>query len=518
MKKNILYIIFIIQISICFSEGSYTEWKLIAKIDNTYSNSSVKNLLLSNGFYLNQILCKNLNIWLIDVSKIKFNTTVYALNDLRKLSFIIYAQLDHLVEEREIPNDPLFTNMWHLNNTGQSGGIIDADIDALEAWDISTGGENIEGDRIVVAIIDSGFDFNHEDLIDNVWNNDNEIPNNGIDDDYNGYIDDINGWNAYDNNGNINSSSHGTKVAGVIGARGNNDIDVVGINWDVDLMLIPGSSSSTSTVILAYSYALDNKILWNDTEGELGANVVVTNSSFGINYADCNSDPYPVWNDIYNAMGEVGILSVAATMNYYEVNVDEQGDVPTGCNSDYLITVTNTTYYDEKISGAGYGLESIDLGAPGYYICSTTVSNGTSCSLTGTSYSSPVVAGSVALVHSSMSQNLLNEYIFNPSTTSLIIKEIILSTVDTLDALIDLTLTGGRLNLYNAVLIANQYNAFMGDLNNDNNIDILDVLLIVQCILFLECNVVDNQNMDLNEDNDISINDIIFIVNIILDN
>ena len=132
------------------------------------------------------------------------------------------------------------------------------------------------------------------------------------------------------------------------GATGNNNIDVVGINWDVDLMLISGSSSNTSTVIIAYSYALDNKILWNDTEGELGANIVVTNSSFGINYADCNSDPYPIWNDMYNTMGEAGILSVAATMNI-NANVDEQGDVPTGCNSDYLISVTNTNYHDEKI-------------------------------------------------------------------------------------------------------------------------------------------------------------------------
>ena len=170
-------------------------------------------------------------------------------------------------------------------------------------------------------------------------------------------------------------------------------------------MPISGSSSLTSTVISSYNYALDNKLLWIDTDGVLGANIVVINSSWGINYGDCNSGDFPVWNDMFNSLGELGILSVAATMNI-NANVDEQGDVPTGCNSNYIIAVTNTDRNDTKFSSAAYGQESIDLGAPGTSVCSIRPGNLFSCSLTGTSYSAPVVSGAVGIMYDSASDLL----------------------------------------------------------------------------------------------------------------
>ena len=557
-----IMIIFIFNELFAYQNIDYVNNQLIVKFDT--NESVIKNEVYLNnaGFTLKKQLSKTLNIWLFNVKNNEYSNIYMAIDFLEKLHFIIYVQLDHKMEIRDFPTDPQFENMWHHYNIGQSGGIEDADIDSPEAWDITTGGNTNLDHNIVVAVIDGGFQWDHQDLINNAWENHNEIPNNNIDDDGNGliddnlmledicissdgdtqgkseffkdgrkwqcgegideedeFIDDINGWDAYDNNGVIPVESHGTKVSGVIGATGNNNLDVVGVNWDVDIMYIAGSSATTSTVIAAYSYALDNKILWIDTDGVLGANVVATNSSFGINYADCNSPPYPVWNDMYNSLGSYGILSVAATMNL-NANVDEQGDVPTGCSSDFLISVTNTTRTDEKFGSAAYGLESIDLGAPGTSICTTRPTNQISCSSTGTSYSSPVVAGAIALIHAGASDMLAQEYINYPSETALLIKDIIINTVDPILDLENITGSGGMLNLYNAVYLAYQYNDYCnipGDLNNDSSVDIHDIMIILNCVLHLDCSDDNFTCMDINSDNEISIYDIISIVNFIIE-
>ena len=396
---------------------------------------------------MKQILVKKLNIWLIELNS-KNKTIFEHLEEISNFDFVDYVQLDHKVSQREIPNDPYFNQMWGLNNTGQNGGQFDGDIDAEEAWDITTGGLTSIGDEIVVAVVDGGVDINHPDLISNIWVNENEIPNNGIDDDGNGYVDDINGWDAYSNDGSIPSDNHGTHVAGTIGAKGNNNSDVVGINWNVKIMSVAGSSGSTSTISLAYGYILDQKSLWLSSNGEFGANVVATNSSFGVDNANCNSGSYPVWNDLYDAMGQVGILSAAATTNSNQ-NVDQVGDVPTGCNSDWVISVTNTTRNDIKYNSAGYGANNIDLGAPGTDICST-VSGGVSC-YTGTSMATPHVAGAVGLMHAGASIAFAQDCINNPAACSLEIKNVLLNTVDILPSLDGITVSGGRLNLFNAL-------------------------------------------------------------------
>ncbi|HBR86466.1 MAG TPA: peptidase, partial [Candidatus Marinimicrobia bacterium] len=148
---------------------------------------------------------------------------------------------------------------------------------------------NALGDTIVVAVVDGGMMLTHTDLVPNLWTNYNEIPGNNIDDDNNGYIDDIHGWDAYSSDGSIPGDGHGTHVGGIIGAKGNNGSMVTGVNWDVKIMAIAGSSSNTSTVLEAYGYALDQRAMYDSTNGALGAFVVATNSSFGIDFADCNS-------------------------------------------------------------------------------------------------------------------------------------------------------------------------------------------------------------------------------------
>jgi len=152
---------------------------------------------------------------------------------LKRQPYILLAQRNHQVQLRvTIPNDPNFANeQWSLNNTGQNGGTPDADIDAVEAWDITTGGWTVQYDTIVVAVIDDGFQISHPDLQQNIFRNWNEIPGNNVDDDQNGYVDDINGWNAYNNSGTLQSNTHGTHVAGIIGAVGNNNITHLRIFW-----------------------------------------------------------------------------------------------------------------------------------------------------------------------------------------------------------------------------------------------------------------------------------------------
>ncbi|MBL7883965.1 MAG: S8 family serine peptidase [Bacteroidia bacterium] len=380
-------------------------------------------------------------------------TNTQMLKAFRTHPDIRIAQNNHIVEERIIPNDAQFGVMWDMHNTGQSGGVVDADIDAPEAWDITTGGLTAQGDTIVVAVIDGGFDLSHPDL--NFWKNYDEIPNNGIDDDNNGYIDDFDGWYTVNNTDNLPNQSHGTHVAGTVGAKGNNGIGVTGVNWNVKVMPISYGSTGglESNVVEAYAFARDQRREYNTSNGTKGAFVVSTNSSFGID----NGQPsnYPLWCAMYDSLGTVGILSAGATANQ-NFNIDATGDIPTACESDWLITVTNTTRNDVKTANAGYGLTTIDLGAPGSNITSTYPSNSYS-SISGTSMATPHVAGTVAMMLSVSCNQFITDYKANPAAMALVIKDSLLNATDAKASLAGITVTGGRLNLFNAVKSIQNY-------------------------------------------------------------
>ncbi len=393
-------------------------------------------------------LVSSLNIWKISFDHINTNEIDF-LRAIRKNSNCIAAQFDHFVSNRQnIPNDDLFSNQWHHINIGTNGGIPDADMDTDLAWDISTGGLTVSGDTIVVAVLDDGVQLDHPDLIQNLWRNYGEIPNNGIDDDDNGYVDDFLGWNISSNTDQIAGGGHGTPVAGIIGAVGNNNNGVSGVNWNVKIMIVKNDFNTIeSEVLAAYAYPLNMRVRFNETDGLEGAFVVATNASWGIDGGD--PDDAPLWCGLFDELGEAGILNCGATANS-NLNVDEEGDLPTGCPSDYLIAVTNMRRDDTKEPGAAYGANSVDLGAFGSDVF-TLGNNNNYTTFGGTSGATPQVSGAIALLYSAPCPDIVALYETDPSAAALLIKEYILEGVDPNSSLDNITTTGGRINIHNSI-------------------------------------------------------------------
>ncbi|MBX3413494.1 MAG: S8 family serine peptidase [Pirellulales bacterium] len=324
-----------------------------------------------------------------------------------------------------IPNDPSFTSTWGLHNTGQSGGVVDADIDAPEAWDIHTGTGSV-----VVGVVDTGVDYNHPDLAANMWVNPGEIPGNGIDDDNNGYIDDIHGWDFLNNdNDPFDDRGHGTHVAGTIAAVGNNNVGVTGVNWNAKIMALKflGANGKGGTVdaIEAINYAAMMK-------RDHGINVVVTNHSWG------GGGFSSFLRDAMAASATQNILFVAAAGNDSS-DTDLIPHYPSSYDLDSVISVAATTRTDALASFSNFGKVTVDLGAPGQAILSTTPNN-TYSNYNGTSMATPHVAGVAAL--------LFDKF---PNATYQEVRAAILAGVDQTAAMQDVTVTGGRLNAFGAL-------------------------------------------------------------------
>jgi hypothetical protein len=457
MKKLSTLIAVILLIPILFSykpprngDKPYVEGQIMIKLhsDLPQSQQQMLNTVLADfqpaGLGLVEKLSDRLDIFLLSFNPLLVDEN-HLLADIKVHPYVELAQFNHYIQPRQlIPNDEFFGLQWNMNNTGQTGGTNDADIDAPEAWETGNSGVTATGDTIIVAIVDDGFDLAHEDL--SFWKNYQDIPGNGIDDDSNGYIDDYDGWNSWTNSGEIIMKDHGTHVSGIAAAQGNNSVGVTGVNMHVKIMPVVGSATVESIVVAGYAYVVEMRSLYNETDGEKGAFIVSTNSSFGVNNG--NPADYPIWGAMYDSLGVRGILSAAATANA-NINVDEDGDIPTAFPSDYLITVTNTDNNDVKSNFAGYGATTIDLGAPGTAIYSTRQSNAYGYK-TGCSMSSPHVAGAVAYMFSVASQEFMTAYHHDPTGMALVIKQYILDGTDPLPSLDGITVTGGRLNIYNA--------------------------------------------------------------------
>jgi subtilisin family serine protease len=286
----------------------------------------------------------------------KTKTTPQLIQELsRDLRFAV-VEPDYIRSiDSVIPNDPGFPDLWGLHNTGQDGGTTDIDIDAPEAWDLTTG----SGD-VVVAIIDTGIDYTHPDLQANIWTNPGETPDNGIDDDGNGWVDDIHGINAIVETGDpMDDNAHGTHVAGTIGAESNNSTGVAGVNWNVKMIgakfLNDIGWGYTSDHLQCLDYVYDLK-------ASHGINIVAVNASYG------GGDPSTAVSDAITALGTQGILFCAAAGNDDEDN-DTSPHYPSSYPLDNIIAVTAVNRTGGQVYN--YGATSVDLGAPGISILSS---------------------------------------------------------------------------------------------------------------------------------------------------
>ncbi|MBP9078889.1 MAG: S8 family serine peptidase [Flavobacteriales bacterium] len=346
------------------------------------------------------------------------------------------AQNNHIITERNTPDDPQFGSQWWHQN-----------IQSEAAWDVTTGGVTATGDTIVVAIIEQA-SLTHPDLAANAWINHGEIPGNGVDDDGNGYVDDVRGWNPSTQNDAVYNGSHGTQVAGMIGAAGNNGNQVVGANWHVKMMPVHYQNTLESNVLASYTYPLVMRRLYNSTGGNQGAFVVVTNASWGVDGGQPSQAP--LWCAMYDTLGTAGVLNCGSTTNN-NVDVDVVGDLPTACPSDYMISVTATNSNDMR-TFSGWGATTVDVGAPGENVLTTNINGGTSVT-SGTSFAGPLTAGVIALLYSVPCASLATMAHTDPTEAALRIRQALFDGVDHVGNLPGNTVTGGRINSFNSVQI-----------------------------------------------------------------
>ncbi|MFC2158198.1 S8 family serine peptidase [Acidobacteriota bacterium] len=349
------------------------------------------------------------------------------LNELNRNPLVEFAEPDKIIHLSKLPNDSRFGSLWGLHNLGQSGGTIDADIDAPEAWNVTTGSRSV-----VVAVIDSGVDYNHADLNPNMWVNPGEIPGNGVDDDGNGFVDDVNGINAIDNDGypmDVINDPHGTHVAGTIGAAGNNGLGIVGVNWTCSIMALKfigdDGGGSLSDEVQCIDYAINH-----------GAHVI--NGSYGDN-GTSNIERRAI-----ERAGAAGILCAFAAGNDGE-DSDSQPQYPAAYDLDNIIAVADSTHNDRLSYSSNYGRTTVDVAAPGSSILST-IPNNAYDTYDGTSMASPHVAGLAALIRAT-----------DNSLTYKDLKDRILDSVDKIPSMAGKLVSGGRINAARALNVQKSY-------------------------------------------------------------
>ncbi len=358
-------------------------------------------------------------------------------------SFVQWAEIDPVLTQDAIPNDPMFNQLWGMHNTGQSGGVVDADIDAPEAWD-----DPSQFSEIVVADCDDGFDLTHEDLQENLWVNPLEVPGNGIDDDANGFIDDVNGWDfsSDDNDPSPeNGSTHGVHTSGTIAATYDNGIGVAGVGVNnikyMPLRMYGGPNNFMSALANAVDYAWKN-----------GAKVI------SVSY---NIDGFT------NALADaVGRAKVADVIYCNSAGNNGQQDPPRQALRnlhDNVIFVAATTRNDQKASFSNWG-SRIEIGAPGQDILST-VPGGYALS-SGTSMSTPMVSGILGMIRST-----------DPSLTARQTLDNLIANADSVSSLSSFIAGGKRANLANglfkSVTTALEVTPAMGAFMSGNNASVV---------------------------------------------
>lgn len=320
------------------------------------------------------------------------------------------------------PNDVRFSEQWALANDGQNGGKAGADVAALRAWATTTG-----DDDIIVAVLDSGVDYNHIDLQHNIWVRAENVKQ--YEDTELGSIEDVHGYNAVDNTGDpMDENGHGTHCAGIVGAEGGNEIGISGVNWKVKIMPLKFMNASgfgtSKNAIEAINYVIDRK--------RAGVNVRIISASWGTKLRS------RALEDVIRKAYEEGILFVAASGND-SLSTDLLPQYPANYNVGNLISVAALNRQDELASFSNYGAKSVHIAAPGANILSTWLGNEYE-EHSGTSMATPLVSGIAALVLSK-----------RPALSVEELRSILLNSVDKLPSLNGKVATGGRINAAKAV-------------------------------------------------------------------
>jgi subtilisin family serine protease len=347
---------------------------------------------------------------------------------------VLYAELNYVYQLADAPaaapNDPRFGDLWGMNNTGQLGGLADADINAAEAWEITTGSSSV-----IIGSIDTGFDYNHQDLVDNIFSNPGEIPGNGIDDDGDGYIDDVHGIDATTDSGNpMDVDGHGTHTTGTIAARGNNGTGVAGVNWSAKVVSCKAfnPSATLDDLLQCMDYFLLLK-----TRAVNPVDIVATNNSWG-------GGPFAQsLLDAIEAHNQAGMLFIAAAGNAGSNN-DLAPFYPATYEASNIISVLATNRFDQRASFSNFGALSVDVGAPGEDILSTLPGN-TYGLLSGTSMATPHVTGLVGLIKAQ-----------DPTRTARQIKNLILTGGVPSPSSAGLVLTGRRIRADGSLTCVNR--------------------------------------------------------------
>ncbi len=320
-----------------------------------------------------------------------------------------------------LPHDPQFNDQWALANSGQRGGKQGADISATLAWATTTGSDNV-----VVAVLDTGVDYNHEDLTENMWRRpekmepyrDNEL----------GTIDDEFGFNAIDGTDPMDDNGHGTHCAGIIGAEGENNLGIAGVNWKVQIMPLKfmnaGGSGSTKDAIEAINYVIERK--------RAGVNVRVISASWG------STQKSRALGEVIRKAYENDILFVAAAGNS-SVDNDRNPHYPSSYDVPNVVSVAALDRHDGLASFSNYGAKSVAIAAPGVDILSTWLGNEYE-EKSGTSMATPVVSGVAALILAEHPQMPVDE-----------LKKKLLASTDAVAVLKGKTVTGGRINAAKAL-------------------------------------------------------------------